>query len=53
LSTTAPVIEGFGVQGYGAHSNSAESIDLRSIEPRLYLVTRLIMDVGRGRAPLK
>ena len=41
-----------GLQGFGAHSNAAEYVDLRSIEPRLYLLTRLIMDVAMGVAPL-
>jgi glutamate carboxypeptidase len=50
LDTKAPVIEGFGLQGYGAHSNEAEYVDLRSIEPRLYLMTRMIIDVAQGRA---
>lgn len=49
LETKAPVLEGLGLRGYGAHSNAAEYIDLRSIEPRLYLLTRLIIDVSRGR----
>lgn len=48
LQTDAPVLEGMGLQGYGAHSNDAEFVDLRSIEPRLYLLTRLIMDVSDG-----
>ncbi len=52
LETAAPVIEGLGLQGFGAHSNAAEYVDLRSIEPRLYLLTRLIMDVATGAAPL-
>jgi glutamate carboxypeptidase len=50
LNTRAPVLEGLGLQGYGAHSNAAESIDIRSIEPRMYLLVRLIVDVARGRA---
>ena len=50
LKSTAPVIEGMGLQGFGAHSNSAEYIDLRSIEPRMYLLTRLIIEVARGKA---
>ena len=50
LKTTAPVIEGLGLQGFGAHSNAAEYIDLRSIEPRMYLLTRLIIDVAKGQA---
>ena len=48
LQTKAPVIERFGLRGFGAHSNSAEYIDTDSIEPRLYLATRMIMDVARG-----
>lgn len=48
LETRAPVIEGLGLRGYGAHSNAAEYVDLDSIEPRLYLLTRLIIDVARG-----
>ena len=52
LATRAPVIEGLGLQGFGAHSSAAEYVDLRSIEPRLYLLTRLIMDVATGAAPL-
>jgi glutamate carboxypeptidase len=46
LSTQAAVIEGFGLIGAGAHSNDAESIDVRSIEPRLYLLTRVVMDAA-------
>jgi len=37
------VIEGFGLHGAGAHSNDAEYIFLNSLEPRLYLLSRLIM----------
>jgi glutamate carboxypeptidase len=50
LNTRAPVLEGLGLQGSGAHSNAAESIEIRSIEPRMYLLVRLIIDVARGRA---
>ena len=50
LETRAAVIEGMGLQGFGAHSNNAEYIDLRSIEPRLYLLIRMIMDVAEGKA---
>jgi glutamate carboxypeptidase len=49
LKTKAPVIEGLGLQGYGAHSNAAEYVDLRSVEPRMYLLTRLIIDVAQGK----
>ena len=51
LNTKAPVIERFGLQGYGAHSAEAEYVLLDSIEPRLYLLTRLIMDVSQGKIP--
>jgi len=49
LNTKAPVIERFGLQGYGSHSIEAEYVLIDSIEPRLYLLTRLIMDVAKGR----
>ena len=48
LKTKAPVIERFGLRGFGAHSNNAEYVDVDSIEPRLYLLTRMIMDVSKG-----
>jgi glutamate carboxypeptidase len=51
LNTKAPVIERFGLQGYGAHSADAEYVLLDSIEPRLYLLTRMIMDVSPGKVP--
>lgn len=53
LSTKAPVIEGFGLQGFGSHSTNAEYILIPSIEPRLYLATRMIMDISNGKAPVK
>ena len=49
LNTKAPVIERFGLQGFGAHSNHAEYVAVDSIEPRLYLLARLIMDVSQGK----
>ncbi|MGJ7527791.1 M20/M25/M40 family metallo-hydrolase [Variovorax sp. GB1P17] len=49
LKTKAPVIERFGLQGFGAHSADAEYVLVDSIEPRLYLGTRLIMDIARGK----
>ena len=51
LSTKAPVIERFGLQGYGTHSADAEYILLDSIEPRLYLLARMIMDISQGNSP--
>lgn len=53
LKTQAPVIERFGLRGFGAHSNNDEYVDLDSVIPRLYLLTRMIMDVSRGSAPLQ
>ena len=52
LETDAPVIEGFGLIGFGAHSDAREYVELDSIVPRLYLLARLIMDVALGRAPM-
>jgi len=46
--TTNPVLERFGLLSFGAHSNDDEYILIDSIEPRLYLATRLIMDFSRG-----
>jgi len=47
------VVEGFGLRGFGAHTTNAEYILMSSIEPRLYLATRMIMDIATGKAPLK
>jgi glutamate carboxypeptidase len=49
--TRAAVIERMGLQGFGAHSTQSEYILMDSIQPRLYLTTRLIMDLGSGKAP--
>ena len=48
LETRGPVVEGLGILGDGAHGSGAEFIFLSSIEPRLYLLSQLIMDC-RGR----
>ena len=50
LKAKGPVLERFGLQGFGAHSNDAEYVLLDSIEPRLYLASRLIMDFSTGKA---
>jgi glutamate carboxypeptidase len=50
LRTKAPVIERFGIQGFGSHSSDSEYVLIDSIEPRLYLLTRMIMDVSNGKA---
>lgn len=52
LKTRAPVIEGFGLHGFGAHTTNAEYIVISSIEPRLYLAARMIMDISSGKAPV-
>ena len=49
LKTKAPVIESFGLSGFGAHSNDAEYVKLESIVPRLYLSARMIMDVSQDK----
>ena len=51
LETDAPVIEGFGLIGFGAHSDAREYVELASIVPRLFLLARMVMDVAQGRAP--
>jgi glutamate carboxypeptidase len=49
LKTKAAVIEGFGLSGFGAHSNAAEYVKVETIVPRLYLSARMIMDVSQGK----
>jgi glutamate carboxypeptidase len=50
LRTKAPVVERFGLPGFGAHSADSEYVLVDAIEPRLYLAARLIMDIARGKA---
>lgn len=42
------VLESFGLRGFGAHSNDDEYVLVSNIVPRLYLGTRMVMEVGRG-----
>ena len=42
------VLESFGLRGFGAHSNDNEYVLVFNLVPRLYLATRMVMDVGRG-----
>ena len=49
LQTRAAVIEGFGLNGFGAHSNDAEYVEIATIVPRLYLAARMIMDVAQDK----
>jgi glutamate carboxypeptidase len=41
-------VERFGLQGFGAHSANNEYVLLETIEARLYLAARVVMDVSRG-----
>jgi glutamate carboxypeptidase len=50
LETKAPVIERFGLQGFGAHTTNAEYVLIDSIQPRLYLAARMVMDLAAGKA---
>ena len=50
LATKAPVIEGLGVRGYGAHSSDSEFVVIDATAPKLVLVTRLVMAIGSGKA---
>ncbi len=49
-SGRAVVMESFGLAGHGYHARD-EFIEIDSIAPRLYLVTRLMMDIGAGKVP--
>ncbi|MBX3328451.1 MAG: hypothetical protein U0223_13815 [Nitrospira sp.] len=42
------VAESFGLMGNGFRSSDEECLDLDSIEPRLYLLVRLIMEISRA-----
>ena len=41
------VVESFGLVGFGYHARD-EYIKLDSIVPRLYLMTRILQDIGRN-----
>jgi glutamate carboxypeptidase len=45
------VIEGLGLRAFGSHSNNAEYVHISSIEPRLYLLTRMVMDAAAAAIP--
>lgn len=45
-SDKAAVIESFGLAGWGYHAKD-EYIEVDSIVPRLYLMTRMLMELGR------
>jgi glutamate carboxypeptidase len=44
-----PVIESLGLPGFGYHSDKAEYVLVDAIPRRLYMATRLIMDLGAGK----
>lgn len=48
LSGKPAVIESFGLAGFGYHSSEEEYVELDSIEPRLYLLTRMIVEASRA-----
>lgn len=50
-ATKAPVVEGFGVRGFGAHSTQAEFVQLDSIAPKMVLVARTLMLLGAQGVP--
>ena len=43
------MLESFGLRGFGAHSNDNEYVLVSNVVPRLYLATRVVMDVGQGQ----
>ena len=51
-SGKAAVLERFGLAGFGFHSSEDEYVELDSIAPRLYLLTRLIMETSRAKRDL-
>ncbi|RZM04236.1 MAG: M20/M25/M40 family metallo-hydrolase [Variovorax sp.] len=44
-----PVIESLGLPGSGYHSDKAEYVMIDAIARRLYMATRMVMDLGAGR----
>jgi len=42
-------VERFGLQGYGGHTADNEYVLLDTVEARLYLAARVVMDVSRGK----
>jgi glutamate carboxypeptidase len=45
-SGKATVVESFGLAGFGYHAKD-EYIEVDSIVPRVYLATRLLMELGK------
>jgi len=44
-----PTIESLGLPGFGYHSNQAEYVMTDAIPRRLYLASRMIMDLSQGK----
>jgi glutamate carboxypeptidase len=44
-----PVIESLGLPGFGYHSDSAEYVMIDAIPRRLYMASKLIMDLGASK----
>ncbi|MDI9334545.1 MAG: glutamate carboxypeptidase [Cytophagales bacterium] len=44
-----PVLEALGLPGFGYHSNVEEYADIGAIPRRLYLSSRLIMEIAQGK----
>ena len=49
LKTQAAVVERFGLQGFGGHTADNEYVLLETVEARLYLAARVVMDIARGK----
>jgi glutamate carboxypeptidase len=47
-SDKAAVIESMGLAGWGYHARD-EYIEVDSIVPRLYLMARMLIELGKGR----
>jgi glutamate carboxypeptidase len=47
LSGKPVVLENFGLMGYGYHSQEAEYVELDSVAPRLYLLTRMVVETSK------
>jgi glutamate carboxypeptidase len=47
LSGRAATLESFGLMGFGYHSSEEEYVELDSIEPRLYMLTRMVIEAGK------
>jgi glutamate carboxypeptidase len=44
-----PVVEGLGLPGLNFHSNQAEYVMIDAIPRRLYLASRMVMDLAQGK----